>query len=517
MERMLIHGEGDRHSKPYHLLPWQREFNWRWFELDPEPDPFYYWYVEGLIGAERGAVKTEFLAGLAHLEMAGPAKIRREVTPIVHIAAASFDQAGELFRQAQIMAGGAKGEEIPTAPLFGLYDVFDAEILFHDVRPGFMARIAAVAGTNEGGKSTLFLADELAEWTGRKDRVFTVVSAALSKRTPPGRTLGISMAGAGKGETPPKDSDPLLWRLYARGLLEKNDPGSRFLMDWVQAAEHWNLDEPDQVRAALREMRGADKTWSVEVRAREILSRKIPRHEAIRLYLCRFIDVAVDSWQNEIPGVWQECADQAGAPPDGSEVVVGVDMALHRDSVGVVAAGVLPDGRVGWSPRNWTPQPRKNEHGATVMSIDHRDVVATIAGAMSQRWKIKAVVYDPRYFEIPASDLEDLGIATIEFPQSPERLVKADGLMYDLLVEHRFAHPDDPVLNAHSANAAWREGEAGRYLSKSKSGGHMDLIRAGAMATWELVAGEPNVAPATAKSDPAAPGDFFRPPARLDL
>src|SRR5258707_686721 len=60
MERMLIHGEGDRHAQPYRLLPWQREFNWRWFELDPAQElGTPWWFLEALIGAERGAVKTE--------------------------------------------------------------------------------------------------------------------------------------------------------------------------------------------------------------------------------------------------------------------------------------------------------------------------------------------------------------------------------------------------------------------------------------------------------------------------
>lgn len=476
---MLIHGEGDRFAEPYTILPWQREFAWRWFELDPLDGPEYWWFLEALIGAERGAVKTEFLSALGHIEMAGPDGLRRRTTPIVHIAAASYLQAGELFRQAQIMAGGAKGEEIEKAPLHGLYEIFDGEILFRDGRPGRMQRIAAVAGTNEGGKSTLFMADELAEWTGRRDRVYTVVSAATTKRTPPGRSIGISMAGAGKGHVPAIDTDPLLWRQFVRGLAESSDPMSRFLMDWVSADEKWNLDDPDEVRSALREMRGADRTWSVDVRAREILSRKIPRHEAKRLYLCQWVERSADSWLNELPGVWEECGASDAVPPDGSDVVIGVDMALHHDSVGVIVAGRLADGRVGWHARAWTPHKSK---------IDHLDVFGTIAGAYAQRWRIRSVVYDPRFFELPANMLEDQGFDVIEFPQSPERLVAADGLMYELLRTHQLAHVgDDLVLNEHANNAVWRETERGRYLSKGKALGHMDLVRAGSMATFELL------------------------------
>lgn len=479
MEEKLVHGEGDRYGRPLELLDWHREFLWRWFEQDPSgAQPW--WYIEALIGAERGASKTELLAALAHLEMAGPKGLRRESTPLVQIGAAAYEQAGEMFRQCQIMAGGAKGQELESAPLFGLYNVFDQEIEFASGRPGRISRVAAVAGTNEGGKASLVLGDELAEWTGRKARVWTVLTASLTKRTPFGRSVGISMAGAGKGAMPPKDTDPLLWRLYSRGVLEADNPDSRFLMMWRTAAEHWDLDDPEQCEAALREMWAADVTWDVAHRRDEILSRKIPRHEARRLYLCQWADMPADSWLTELPGCWEGCGEHAAEniPPDGAEVVVGVDMALHHDSVGVVVAGQLSDGRVGWWPRVWEPVDGR---------IDHADVFATIAGVIAQRWQIQRIVYDPRFFELPANMLADQGFTVVEFPQSPERLVPADGLLYELVRTGQLGHPDDPVLNHHASNAAWREGERGRFLSKSKAGGHMDLVRAGSMATYELL------------------------------
>ena len=50
-EQMLVHGEGDLYGKPYRLLPWHREFNWRWFELDPAAEMGPWWWLEALIGA----------------------------------------------------------------------------------------------------------------------------------------------------------------------------------------------------------------------------------------------------------------------------------------------------------------------------------------------------------------------------------------------------------------------------------------------------------------------------------
>lgn len=480
MEQFLIHGEGDKFGESYRLLPWHREFLWRWYELDPD-NASQWWYLEALEGAESGAVKTEFGGALSVLEFAGPTEFRR-LTPIITMAAVSYENAGELFSQAQIMAGGTNDAPIDQAPLRGLFDVFDSEILYRDGRPGRIQRVAARAGTSEGGKETLFIADEIHEWTGQRERVYTVRAKSLTKRNPPGRVAAFSTAAFGRGAIPPKDSDPLLWRLYARGLAEHNDPTSRFLFDWREAPEaiEGQRDDPAALRLALRTMRAADVAWSVEVRAREIETRKIPWHEALRYYFNRFIEVGADSWLLEIPGVWQECADENAAPADGSEIVIGVDMALHHDSIGVVAAGRLDDGRVGWWTKAWEPQNGQ---------LDHLDVFGFIAGTMANRWRIRSVVYDPRFFELPARQLvEEHGILAIEFPQSLDRLIPADGLLFEAIRDHQLAHLGDSTLNAHAANAAWRETERGRYLSKGKAAGHMDLIRAGAMATWELLA-----------------------------
>ena len=517
-EKMLIHGEGDRYSQSYRLLPWQREFNWRWWELDPVEQMGAFWYLEALIGAERGAVKTEFLGAHAMTEMAGPKRLQNSsATPLVAVGAASLGQAGEMFRQIQIMAGGAKGQEIPEAPLFGLFEVLDTTIKFADGKPGRIERIAADAGTAEGGKTSLALADELAQWTGNRAKVYDVMKAATTKRLPPGRTIGISMPGELRGATPFVDDDPLLWKLYVRGLTESQIPNSRYLFDWITAPRvDWK--DPTSIEVALRTMRGADVTWSVAVRLREIVTRNISQRQAQRLYLCQWPSLSTKSWLSEYPDVWEECGtDDDGQwlegkawPVDGQNVVVGVDMALHNDHVGIVVAGVLSDGRVGWWSRSFAPVDGR---------IDHLDVFATIAGLIAQRWKIQSVVYDPRFFEIPARLLEDQGIAVIEFPQSPERLIPADDLLLQTITNHQLVHANDPILNAHCEAAAWRDSDRGRYLAKSKTqpGLQMDLIRAGAMATWELLAGEPMAAPATATAVVHDAREIFRPSSRLNL
>lgn len=489
-ETFLVHGEGDLFGEPYKLLDWHKDFLMQWYEVDPEGHRW--WYEEAIVGAESGASKTEFFAALAVFELCAargwdgaPAEFHRK-SHIITMAAASYEQAGELFRQAQIMCGGTEDAPVST-PLSGRFIVQESVIKYADGASGRIQRVAAKAATAEGGKESLLLGDELHEWQGRLARVWTVRAKSLTKRrTNPGRTIGMSTAGLGRGSMPPADDDPLLWRERGRGLLEQSNPNSRFLLSWVEPPDeiiHHRGDE-EYLRNALLGMRAPDQTWSVEHRLKEILTGKMPWLEALRYYFNKYIALTVESWLNEMPGAWEECWTEDHAPPDGDEVVVGVDMALKFDSAAIVVAGFLGDGRVGWWHKHFPPVNGR---------IDHIAILNFIRTDIAERWKVRAIAYDPKYFELPARILEmEDGFEMIEYKQSPERLVVADGLLYSLVRDRKLAIPNDPVLNQHATNAAWRLSDAGRYLSKAhslKSGGQMDLIRAGSMATHELMAG----------------------------
>src|SRR5690606_27372192 len=124
---------------------------------------------------------------------------------------------GELFRQAQIMGGGTDDAPV-SPPLSGRFIVQESAIKYADGVSGRIQRVAATAATAAGGKESLLLGDELREWQGRLARVWTVRAKSLTKRrTNPGRTIGMSTAGLGRGSMPPADDDPLLWRERGRG------------------------------------------------------------------------------------------------------------------------------------------------------------------------------------------------------------------------------------------------------------------------------------------------------------
>ena len=75
---------------------------WDWFEYDVRTGEWH--YQQALKGETRGKRADRFLAAVAVVEYDRPAVFRR-ITPIIHVAAASLGNAGELFGQIQIMCG----------------------------------------------------------------------------------------------------------------------------------------------------------------------------------------------------------------------------------------------------------------------------------------------------------------------------------------------------------------------------------------------------------------------------
>ena len=246
IESCLVHAEGDFLGQPFRLRPWQKAFIWRAYELLPDGSRRY---DRALLGLPKGNGKTELAAAIGLAELAGPVCFNGwaapgvpappvpRTSPDVPIAAASFDQADTLFGAAKAM--------VEHGPLAQLFECYETEIMPKEgAGTGTLYRVAAVAGTNDGRRPTFFVADEVHEWDGRKERVHLVLSNGRAKRAD-GWELSISTAGWDLGS--------LLGRLHEVGQSGR-DP--RFLFVWCQAPDDWagELEEPTEamIDAAIR-------------------------------------------------------------------------------------------------------------------------------------------------------------------------------------------------------------------------------------------------------------------------
>jgi len=186
----------------------------------------------------------------------------------------------------------------------------------------------------------------------------------------------------------------------------------------------------------------------------------------------------VDSWlgPNGRP-MWDALAQPwdfvAGAP-----TWVGVDVALVRDSTAVVAVQRDDKGILHTQSKFWLPT--KDE------PVDVTDVMEYIR-ELNRAYTVKAVSYDPRFFDVPAKMLSDERIPMLEVPQSPERMTPACGDLLALIKEKRIRHEGNPTLDTHVLNAVPRFNERGFTLQKSKSRGRIDGVIALALAVAQAL------------------------------
>lgn len=453
----------------------QQRFLYRWYEYCPRCDQWH--FDEALRGAATGDGKTTFIAAVVVLEFAGPAQIAIG-SPNIPIAAASFDQADLLFSTVATMCGG-RDQSAKESPLCGFFEVYDTEIKFSDGRPGRIFRIAAIAGTNEGGLPSLFVRDELHEWGdvgGNKARVATVVGKSTRKRRTArgcGRIISLSTAGFDVDHS-------FLGALYRLGKRVERNPkvSPRFLMDWHEAPDGLNFKLAKHREIAITAASAAAGVlWNVADRAADWGKPAFPPHEWIRYYANKWVDVAEESWLKDHPTAWADCRGRWTSDP-ANPFLVAVDMALKRDSVAVLRIEQLPDGRYAVDHRIWNPDGGR---------IDHLEVF-NYAKGLATGSGFRGVVYDPRFFELPGRMLEDEGILSIQFDQSPQRMAPACGQAFDLIIKGLIVHDGDSELSSHITSAAKREQERGFTLSKGKSKRHIDAAIALAMGVWTLAA-----------------------------
>jgi phage terminase large subunit-like protein len=149
----------------------------------------------------------------------------------------------------------------------------------------------------------------------------------------------------------------------------------------------------------------------------------------------------------------------------GAETWAGVDVGLKRDSTAVVTIQRRPDGRLHAKCRLWIP--------TATEPVDVTDVMAYLR-QVDAAYDLKAVSYDPRFFDVPAKMLEDEGLAMIEVPQSVEYMTPAVGSTFELVKRAELSHDGDPALAMHVLDAVPRFNERGFTLAKGKSKGRID-------------------------------------------
>ncbi len=424
-----MHGEGDHLGEPFILEPWQADLVDDLYRTNPDGSPAY---SRALIGLARGAGKTELMAAVALYELIGSGR----KAPVVTLLASSWEQAGLLFGSARLMATGS-----PT--LADLVDAQESRILLRG-EPGQIHRVAAVAGSNEGQRPTVVIADEVHELLpGTKERAHVVLSNGLRKRRWT-REVNISTAGV-------LGQDSICERLYALGRAG-SDPG--LLMRWWGADPDLDLSDFDQRVLAARQANPA--SW-IDHEAVARRYDEIPAHEWTRYFANRFTSAA-DAW---LPaGAWERCSEPRGWPEAGEAVVLGFDGSYSRDSTALV--GCTLEGYVFvvavWERPAHDPGWKVPRH--LVMDAIH---------AAMARWKVVELAYDPPGWHRECEELEgDYGESiVVEFPTNTrQRMAEACNRFYTAVSLGDLSHDGSPLLARHLSNCSIKASPYGTLVTK---------------------------------------------------
>jgi len=432
IEKFCVHGEGDFFGEPFKLDDWQKAIIYELYEQNSDGSRRY---REALVGLPKGNGKTALAACIGLYELLGSGV----TSPLVAVAAASYEQANLVFGTMKTMCDESKF-------LSEMVDTFENEIQVKNA-PGRAYRVAAKAGTADGGRNSCLIADEIHEWANiNQERVHYVLSNNTAKRKD-GLVLNITTAGY--------NLDSLAGRLYQRGLKketgESEDP--EFYFKWIGAKE----GEDHEDKEVWRKVNPAidNDWWPLENLNRRFKS--LPLNEFQRYHLNQWTRTEEESWLP--PTAWDNCNGEVIFDPD-TETYVGVDMALHHDSVAIVHGQKNKEDKIILDAKIWHP----DDYDV----IDIQAVEAYIL-ELCKQFNIKEVAYDPAFFERSAQVLLDNGVPMVNFPQSHSRMVPACGNAYDLIVNKKVIHKATATFTDQVLSAAQKTTDSGWRLSKGRS------------------------------------------------
>ena len=455
IEKFCVHGEGDFFGEPFKLDDWQKALIYELYELDKNKRRKY---RESMIGLPKGNGKSALIAALGLYELLGAGV----TSPLVAVAAASYEQANLVFGTMKTMCN-----ESPL--LRDMVETYENEIQVKNA-PGRAFRVAAKAGTADGGRNSCFIADEIHEWNNiNLERVYYVLSNNTAKRQD-GLVIGITTAGY--------DLDSLAGRLYQRGLLKESgksdDP--EFYFKWIGAKD---TDDPsDKELWAKVNPAVQNDWWPIENLNRRYKS--LPIHEFQRYHLNQWTRTEEESWITSEQ--WVACQDEELELEKGFDTFVGIDMALRHDSVGIVYGQKDENEVINVKSQIWLPNDEKY--------MDYQEIEAFVVELM-KKYNVKEVAYDPAFFERSAQVLLDRGVPMVNFPQTHSRMIPACGNAYDLIANAKVRHDGDPTFSDQVMSAAQRVTDMGWRLSKGRSKRKIDSCIAMVMMLDRITAPEP--------------------------
>ena len=451
---------------PLLLEPWQLTFLEEALALDGERLP--YWQLVVLVVARKNG-KTALLAAysLYHL-------LEDEGSPEILLAASSDKQAGRLFDAAVafVRRNPVLGERLHVREYVG-------EIARSDGR-GKLLRMASDPNRAHGYSPSLVVCDELHAWTTpslrkawgafttgggarRNTQVFAITTAGEAHERETG-VLGRLIDGNQKHGQP--ESRP--------GLTVSRNHDSRVLV--------YNHSAPTSDRHDIAALKLANPaSWiSEDYLRQQAQSDALSDAEVLQLHGCVWA-AGADAWITA--DAWARCHQEGVLIPDGSQVCVGVDVALVHDTTAVAVAWQRDDGRIVVEATVFAADRNAvADHYQQGPSLDLEQIEQHIR-SLGNRFQIMEIAYDPRFFERSAQLLADHYLV---FPlhQSSAPMADAYQAFYASVMEGRLCHAGGRTLTAHVMATAAEKTDRGWKIRKMRQSQRIDATVATVIASW---------------------------------
>ena len=187
--------------------------------------------------------------------------------------------------------------------------------------------------------------------------------------------------------------------------------------------------------------------------------------------LCQWIDSLQSPW---VYGSIEACSQSDLVLPVGSQTVLAFDVAPTKRSGALVAAQVLPDGKIGAGLMQlWSSE----------VAIDEIKMASDI-NDWAMKYRPMKILYDKYATQSIAQRLEQSGHRVEDC--SGQSFYQACSDLSDALANLRLVHSGQPDLVAHLNNCAAKTNDAGWRIIRRKSAGDVTAAISLAMVVHEL-------------------------------
>lgn len=447
--RYIIHTKGPFAGKPLILEDWQRRFVDEALRYDPVTGFRIYRTV--VLGIPRKNGKSTLCAALCLYMCLADG----ESSPEVVIAAGSVSQADPVYGQAR---------HFVENPRSGLGQHFKSMMraITCPSNLGIIKILAATGKRQFGLNPSAAFMDEKSLWnTPQLFELDTAIKTAMSARDNP---LSWTITTAGFDQWTP------FGKMYAEMMnrpdavrqgaltIVKDLPGM-FLFWWYGSPDDANFEDPDVWMAVN------PASWiTADKLAVEFNSPDSTPDEFRMFHMNQWVK-ARNSW---LPaGVWAGLEETAREIPAESIIHVGVDASQTHDSTAVSWAWRDPeDGKIIVDCHIWAAMPDTAAHEYFDGKIDLREVAQWIMDNLALKYRIKELIYDPRFFDMVAMGLKEAGVRSAPIAQNSAQMADMYQAFYVGCREGRLIHGSNPQLAEHIESTLAKKTERGWKVSK---------------------------------------------------